>query len=97
MQSVSSDSARAAGFTLIEMSIVLVVIGLIVGAIMVGQNLIAAAAIRAQITQIEKYNSAVNTFRGKYDNGNNASATMTYSIEQNGGAYVNCALSLRFQ
>jgi prepilin-type N-terminal cleavage/methylation domain-containing protein len=54
------------GFTLIEMSIVLVIIGLIVGGILVGQSLIAAAAVRAQISQIEKYNTAANTFRGKY-------------------------------
>ena len=48
------------------MSIVLVIIGLIVGGILVGQSLIAAAAVRAQISQIEKYNTAVNTFRDKY-------------------------------
>lgn len=56
------------GFTLIELSIVLVIIGLIVGGVLVGQNLISAAAVRAQITQIEKFNAAVNSFRGKYDN-----------------------------
>jgi prepilin-type N-terminal cleavage/methylation domain-containing protein len=55
------------GFTLIELSIVLVIIGLIVGGILVGQDLIRAAAVRAQISQIEKFNTAVNTFRGKYD------------------------------
>ncbi len=54
------------GFTLIEISIVLVIIGLIVGGILVGQNLIAAAGVRATIAQIEKYNQAVNTFREKY-------------------------------
>jgi len=54
------------GFTLIEISIVLVIIGLITGGILVGQDLIAAATVRAQITQMEKYNAAVNTFRGKY-------------------------------
>jgi len=56
-----------AGFTLIELSIVLVIIGLIVGGILVGQDLITAARIRAQIAQIDKYNSAVNTFRVKYN------------------------------
>ncbi len=54
------------GFTLIELSIVLVIIGLVVGGILVGRDLIAAAAVRGQISQIEQYQQAVNTFRGKY-------------------------------
>ncbi len=59
-------STLKAGFTLVELSIVLVIIGLIIGGVLVGRDLINAATIRAQISQIEKYNSAVNTFRGKY-------------------------------
>ena len=51
------------GFTLIEMSIVLVIIGLIIGGVLLGRDLISAAAVRAQIAQIEKYNAAVNTLR----------------------------------
>jgi type II secretory pathway pseudopilin PulG len=57
---------RTPGFTLIEIAIVLVVIVLVVGGILVGKNLIDAAGIRAQIFQIEKYNQAANTFKGKY-------------------------------
>jgi prepilin-type N-terminal cleavage/methylation domain-containing protein len=60
------QSSHNPGFTLIELSIVLVVIGLIVGGILVGQSLINAAALRSQISQIEKYNTAANTFREKY-------------------------------
>ena len=55
-----------AGFTLIELSIVLVIIGLVVGGVLVGQDLIRAARVRAQISQIERLNTAVNTFYGKF-------------------------------
>ncbi len=58
--------AGKAGFTLIEMSIVLVVIGLVVGGVLVGQDLIRAAYVRAQISQIESFRTGVNTFYGKY-------------------------------
>ena len=58
---------QQAGFTLIELSIVLVIIGLIVGGVLTGQDLIRAAEIRATIGQYEKYNTAVNTFRTKYN------------------------------
>lgn len=45
----------------------LVIIGLIVGGVLVGRDLISASEIRAQISQIEKLNTAVNTFRGKFN------------------------------
>ncbi len=44
----------------------LVIIGLIIGGVLVGQDLIRAAEVRAQISQIEKYNTGVETFYGKY-------------------------------
>lgn len=55
------------GFTLIELSLVLVIIGLIIGGVMVGSDLIKSSEIRGQITQIEKLISASNTFRLKYN------------------------------
>jgi hypothetical protein len=45
---------------------VLVIIGLVVGGVLVGQDLIRAAQVRATISQIEKYKTAVMTFRDKY-------------------------------
>lgn len=57
---------KDSGFTLIEISITLVIIGLLVGGVLVGRDLIKAAEVRAQISQIEKFNQAANTFRGKY-------------------------------
>jgi prepilin-type N-terminal cleavage/methylation domain-containing protein len=82
---------RNRGFTLIELSIVLVIIGLIVGGVLVGQDLIRAATERAQISQIEKYNTAVNTFRGKYQalpGDMNATTAATFGF--NTGNRINC-------
>ncbi|MGP8201156.1 MAG: prepilin-type N-terminal cleavage/methylation domain-containing protein [Limisphaerales bacterium] len=61
-----SKSPLTAAFTLLEMSIVIVIIGLIVGGILVGQYLISAAGVRSQISQIAKYQAAVNAFQTKY-------------------------------
>ena len=55
-----------AGFTLVEMAIVLTIIALIVGGVLTGQDLIKSSQIRGTVTQMEKYNAAANTFRGKF-------------------------------
>lgn len=56
------------GFTLIELSMVLMIIGLIAGGVFIGRDLIEAAAAMAQISQIEKYQAAVYAFETKYNN-----------------------------
>ena len=55
------------GFTLIELSIVLVIIGLLVGGVLVGKDLIEAASLRKQGSQIQEIVASVNTFRLKYN------------------------------
>lgn len=64
---LNSTLSDKSAFTLIELSIVLVIIGLIVGGVLVGQDLITAARVRKDISTIEELNVAVNTFLGKYD------------------------------
>ena len=62
-----SGQSTSSGFTLLEMSVVLAIIGLITGGILVGADLIRSAGERGQIAQIQKYQSAVNTFKTKYN------------------------------
>lgn len=54
------------GFTLIELSIVLVIIGLISGSLLVGMDMTRAALIRSQVKQFEQYTVAYHAFRTKY-------------------------------
>lgn len=55
------------GFTLIEMSIVLVIIGLIIGGILKGQEIIESSRQKNVITQIDAVRAAINTFADKYN------------------------------
>ena len=57
---------RRAGFTLVELSIVLVILGLLVGGVLSGQSLIRAAELRAVTSEVTRYTTAVNAFRDKY-------------------------------
>lgn len=53
-------------FSLVELSIVLVILGLLVGGIMGGQSLIRASELRSITTQYNGYVTAARTFRDKY-------------------------------
>jgi prepilin-type N-terminal cleavage/methylation domain-containing protein len=55
------------GFTLLELSIVLAIIGLIAGGIVVGQGMIRSAEIKMLVTEVNEINTAVNTFKIKYN------------------------------
>ena len=54
------------GFSLVELSIVLVILGLLVGGVLGGQALIRAAEIRGVLADKDKYLAAVYTFKNKY-------------------------------
>jgi prepilin-type N-terminal cleavage/methylation domain-containing protein len=53
-------------FTLIELSIVILILGLLVSGVLVGEALIEQAKITKTISQLREYDTAVNTFKAKY-------------------------------
>ena len=53
-------------FSLVELSIVLVILGLLTGGILAGQSLIHAAELRAVSTEYQRYLVATRSFRDKY-------------------------------
>jgi len=55
------------GFTLVEMSIAMLIVAFLTGSILVGKELFYAAEIRATIQQIKTFDIAYNTFQLKYD------------------------------
>src|SRR5688572_7776314 len=54
------------GFTLVELSIVLVIIALVVAGVLVGQDLIASAQVRANVRQIAGFDAAATAFRARF-------------------------------
>jgi prepilin-type N-terminal cleavage/methylation domain-containing protein len=55
------------GFTLVELAIVLVIIGLIVASVLGGKDLIRNAEIRAVIKQYNEFQTGVTTFTERYN------------------------------
>ncbi len=58
---------REEGFTLVQISIALVVFGLIVGSMLTGRSYEHMGAVRSDISQLEKYQSATESFKQKYN------------------------------
>ena len=54
------------GFSLVELSIVLVILGLLTGGILAGQSLIRASELRSVTADVQRFSSVVYTFRDKY-------------------------------
>jgi prepilin-type N-terminal cleavage/methylation domain-containing protein len=61
------DRQSEKGFTLVELAVVMIIIGLLIGGILKGQELIANAELAATVSQIKGVDGATSTFRDKYN------------------------------
>ncbi len=61
-----NQSTKEQAFSLVELAIVLVVLGLLVGGVLSGQSLIRASELRSVSTEYQRYTTAVGSFRDKY-------------------------------
>lgn len=68
MQSIELMNRKSErGFTLVELAIVMIIIGLLIGGILKGQELIGNARVTATVAQVKGIDAATTTFQDKYD------------------------------
>lgn len=61
----SSHNTRA-GFSFLELSIVIVIIGLLLSAVLIGKDSIRQAKLRRFVSQTEEFSNAIKQFKDKY-------------------------------
>ncbi|MBY0356225.1 MAG: type II secretion system GspH family protein [Rickettsiales bacterium] len=83
------------GFSLLELSVVFVVIGLLTGGVMAGSSLLDAAKIRRIIDDVQKYKQAIAQFKEKYEEypGDMTRATEVWGIAGGTGNDSTCYLT----
>jgi len=62
-----NKSHPEAGFSLIELAVVLIIMGLLIGGILKGRDLIESARLKRVISQLNELRMATSTFLDKYD------------------------------
>ena len=93
--SSTKTNRRQGAFSLVELSIVLVILGLLVGGVLSGQSLIHAAELRTVSSDYSRYYTATRTFRDKYFAlpGDMPNATKFWGSAGGNGADVTCSSS----
>ena len=83
-------------FSLVELSIVLVILGLLIGGVLSGQSLIRAAQLRAVVSEYQSFVTGARSFRDRYfmaagDLSNATSFWTTGTVSGNGDGVLNNA------
>ncbi len=81
------DRKSHSGFTLVEVSIVLVVIGLLIGSVLVAVNILQSARITSAISTLQSIQSAVSTYNQNYGAvpGDDDQAVSRFGVSNKGG------------
>ena len=66
MSQRSTAIRSQAGFTLVELAIVMIIIGLLIGGVLKGQELIGNAQVTATVAQVKALEAATSTFKDTY-------------------------------
>lgn len=81
-----TNNIHITAFSLVELSIVLVILGLLVGGVLSGQSLIRAAELRSVLSDANKFKTAILSFRDKYQEnpGDMTKATLFWGAADGG-------------
>jgi prepilin-type N-terminal cleavage/methylation domain-containing protein len=66
MTSSQKNMRGQAGFTLVELAIVMIIIGLLIAGVLKGQQLITNAQVAATVAQVKAFDAATTSFRDMY-------------------------------
>ena len=81
------NRTRQSGFTLVELAIVMIIIGLLIAGILKAQEMIINAQLKSVIKEVQSYRAAVHTFRDVYD-------AMPGDMPNPGARIPNCAANI---
>lgn len=65
-KSIHTTNRSQAGFTLVELAVVMIIIGLLIGGVLKGQELITNAQITATVAQLKGIEASTSSFRDSY-------------------------------
>src|SRR4051794_9742747 len=61
-----NKQCRNCGFTLIELSVVLIIIGLVISGIAAGTSLVKQAKLKSVVSEMDQFNTAYRNFKDRY-------------------------------
>ncbi len=64
---ISAYHTSRSGFSLLELSIVLIIMGLLTGGVLAGRHLVRSSELKSMATQLVELNNAFNQFYDKYE------------------------------